>query len=270
LGLGACGAQSENTLPPAPPPLVSETGIRPHIIISDKVASEDQAALQQWIDEAAAIFQSPEFDANYARASVIYPDVYVSKTQDIISSEKLLNRLKTNDPRRPALWWPKTYVVLRGETAVRSKNRSGFGFKANRKAAAGPYPLGSSDTTTGQIELGRLHFARYTRGDTVEKSCAINTMVHEMSHTLSDQADKFWMHILDSQDKVTPPFGVHEAGYFIGTIAQCTYLQTKGRVTQSGFQSCLQTFSNPAIGSRFNGLACDDFPDGTPILPTSG
>ena len=205
LGLVGCEAPPADKTPPAKE--ISETGIRPHIVLGD-VPDEEKAALLAWIEETAMLMQSPEFEANFLRASALYPDVYVSKTQDIIPTRKLLGRLKTEDPVRKSLWWPKTYVVLIGETPTRSDDREGFGFEGNRKAATGPYPQGAANTPTGEIELGRLHFARYTQGDAVEKSCAINTMTHEIAHTLSDKDNQFWMHILDSQRRVTPPKGV--------------------------------------------------------------
>jgi len=96
-----------------------------------------------------------------------------------------------------------------------------------------------------------------------------NTIVHEISHTLSDRVGIFWMHILDTEDNVTPPPGVFEASYFTGIVAQCTYLEKAGRITASGFQNCLTTFSDPASSSRFRSIACDDFPGDTPITPSN-
>ena len=258
------------------PPLVastavsvkSENGINPDIV-AGTVNPSDRAALSAWIAETIALIKSPAFETNFKRASVIYPEIYVSKTQDIISSDLLLTRLKTQDPHLSKLWWPKTYVVLNGETATRLDDRKGFGFEADRNAGAGPYPENEIGTNTGEIELGRLHFARYVKGDVVEKSCAINTMAHEISHTLSDQADRFWMHILDSQRGVTPPRGVFEASYFIGSVAQCTYLETVSRIAPSEFENCILTFSDPAMSSRFRSIACDDFPEDKPVSPSS-
>jgi hypothetical protein len=267
LGLFGCDTPADTSQILATSATTKNIGIRPHVV-PGRVDPKDQAALQRWIDEATALLQSPAFEANYARASALYPRVYVSKTEDIISSARLLERLKTNDPVKTTFWWPKTYVVLKGDPAIRSKDRLGFGFEANRKAAAGPYLAGATPATKGEVELGRLHFARYTRGDAVEKSCALNTMTHEISHTLSDRANQFWMHILDTEDDASPPYGVFEASYFIGTIAQCTYLQSIGRVEETGFQSCLLTFSNPGTASRFRSRACDDFPGDKPISPS--
>lgn len=270
FGVGLCltACSNEPIAPTAQSVAASERlkGIHPDIVVGE-VSPKDADALSQWIEEAVALFQSPKFETNFMRASSLFPEVYVSKSQDIILTSLLLQRLKTDDPYLSALWWPKTYVVLNGETAVRSENRRGFGFEALRNAGAGPFPVGEIGTATGEIELGRLHFARYTQGDTVEKSCAMNTMVHEISHTLSDRPDIFWMHVLDTEEDVTPPRGIFEASYFVGIIAQCTYLEDVGRIDPSGFEACIRTFSDPASASRFRSIACDDFPDGTAIRP---
>ena len=268
LWLSACSRAVEPAYVSPETSPVTETGINPNIVVGD-VRPEDKAALEAWIAKAVTLFKSPEYETNFKRAAQIYPHVYVSKTQDIIPTSLLLTRLKTQDRYLTALWWPKSYVVLNGETATRSATRRGFGFDALRNAGAGPYPANEIGTPTGEIELGRLHFARYTQGDLVEKSCAMNTMVHEISHTLSDRPGIFWMHILDTEDNVTPPPGVFEASYFTGIVAQCTYLEKAGRITASGFQNCLTTFSDPASSSRFRSIACDDFPGDTPITPSN-
>jgi len=268
LGLSACSRSAEpaDIAPDIAPR--TETGINPNIVVG-KVKPEDKAALENWITEAVTLFKSPEYETNFKRAADIYPQVYVSKSQDIISTSLLLTRLKMQDPYLSALWWPKTYVILNGETATRSANRQGFGFDALRNAGAGPYPANVIGTPSGEIELGRLHFARFTRGDVVEKSCAMNTMIHEISHTLSDRRDIFWMHILDTEENVTPPEGVFEASYFIGIIAQCTYLEKEGRIDAEDFANCMTTFSDPSNNSRFRSVACDDFPGDTPITPNN-
>lgn len=241
-------------------------GFHPNIVPGENSAADNQI-LEAWIAETVTLLTSPEFEANLLLASETYPQVWISKARDVIPSRKLIALLHTRDSSIPALWWPRTSVVIKGKRADRSPDRTGFGFDALRTAAAGPYPAGQGRTETGEIELGRLHFARYTQGDAVEKSCAINTMAHEISHTLSDKRGQFWMHILDTGEDARAPRGMYEASYFIGTVAQCTYLESVGRMTPDGFDACLLTFSDPAKGSRFKSRACDDFPDDTPIHP---
>ena len=263
LSFAACS--QDTSIEPAPTKKIS-TGIDPQIFVGD-IHSADNDTLSAWINEAVALFKSPVFEQNIKRASLLYPEVYLSKSEDIIPTDLLLKRLKTDDRYMPELWWPKTDVVLHGEPAVRRQDRLGFGFDGSRKATAGPHPKETAPQKTGQIEIGRLHLARYTQGDAVEKSCALNTLVHEISHTLSDSPDIYWMHILDSQHGTTPPRGIFEASYFIGVIAQCTYLENIGRTSPSEFESCILTFSDPSLSSRFRSSACDDFPGKTPITP---
>ena len=261
LSLAAC---SQDTVEAPAPAETVNTGIDPQIFVGD-VNSADKDALAALINEAIALFKSSAFEARFAEAARLYPDVYLSKSEDVIPTQTLLKRLKTDDPSAPGLWWPKTYVVLDGETASRAQNP--FGFAGSRKAVAGPHPQEPAPQTTGQIEIGQLHLSRYRAGDAVEKSCALNTLVHEISHTLSETPDLYWMHILDSQRGAAPPKGVFEASYFIGVIAQCTYLENIDRISPSEFNSCILTFSDPSLSSRFRSSACDDFPGHKPITP---
>ena len=263
LGSAACSNETPTSVISTAPDAKAISGIHPNIKPGD-MSPEDTDAVSFWIAEANTLLQSPEFETNFRRASELYPKLFVSEKEDLVPAVTVMARLKTSDPRLPDLWWPESFVSLTGGQAVRSPDLSEFGFEASRKAGAGQMP---GQVKTGRIELGRLHLARYTQGDIVEKSCALNTMVHEISHTLSDRSDQFWMHILDSEEDVTAPRGTFEASYFIGTVAQCTYLQSAGQVLAADFQDCLMTFSDPRFGSRFKSLACDDFPDSKPITP---
>lgn len=267
LALTAC-TQQDPQIETTPPAEIVVEGFHPNIV-PGKNSAEDNDVLQAWIDEAVTLLTSPEFESNLLLASETYPEIWISKARDVIPTRRLIDTLHTRERVISALWWPETSVVIKGKRATRSPDRTRFGFEALRTAAAGPYPAGQGRTATGQIELGRLHFARYAQGDVVEKSCALNTMTHEISHTLSDKRGQFWMHILDTGEDARAPRGLYEASYFIGTVAQCTYLESVGRITPDGFHTCLLTFSDPAKGSRFKSRACDDFPDDTPIHPNN-
>jgi len=250
-GVVGCSEPATLTVQKPESDMAPPRGLHPNIKPGD-VSADDAASLSLWIQDAITLLQSPEFKSNFQRASLRYPELFVSRKEDLVPAATVLARLHLRDPGTPNLWWPETHVSVTGKTAVRSLDQTGFGFEGSRNAGAGPKP---GQSKLGEIELGRLHLARYTQGDTVEKSCALNTMVHEISHTLSERPGQFWMHILDSEDNVTAPNGVFEASYFIGTVAQCTYLQTSGRISQSELQDCMMTFSDPSAGSRFKSLA---------------
>ena len=153
--------------------------------------------------------------------------------------------------------------TLEGETAIRDADTSAHGFSGSRHASTGAGP----DQVTGHIRLGRVHLARYKSDNLVERSCAINTMAHEISHTLSERKTEFRMHILDSGPENRPPDGIIEASYLIGSAAQCSYLEIHGRIRSDALLSCFQTFSDPTKASRFRSLACDDFSNQDLIRP---
>lgn len=244
-----------------------EPGFSPKILVGEN-RPENRAALQSWIDESVALFTSTAFEANLAKVAQSYPKVYISGDRDVIPTDKLIDLLHLRDITAPNLWWPETYVILTDDPAGRFiPPASEFGFHLARNAGAGPNSREPFPQKTGEIELGHLHFARYTRGDQMERACAMNTMVHEISHSLSDKPDRFWMHILDTGDDDNAPDGTFEASYLLGTVAQCTWLEGEGRIEPESFMSCVLSFSDPDKDSRFLSSACDDYPDGTEVTP---
>ena len=255
--LTACAPETK----PVEQPAVTTSGFNPHIVTGENSVAENEI-LQDWIDTSLSTLKSPTFETNLNRVAERYPQIWVSRARDVMPTSDLHNVLHTKNNYSPALWWPETSVLLIGEAATRLPNRTGHGFSGSRAASTG-----AMTETTGGIELGRVHFARYAQGDIVERSCAINTMAHEISHTLSNREDEFWMHILDSGKDSNPPAGVFETSYLIGTIAQCTFLQDAGRIEADDFFNCLLTFSDPITQSRFRSRACNDFPDDKPITP---
>lgn len=255
LGLALAGCKAK-----------SEPSIQPHIVLGATQIHEKKA-VEYWVAETLSLLQSPEFETNFLRASALYPDVYISDSEGLIPSEKLLDRLKTKHRWPKTLWWSKTRISLSGNKAVRETDRSGLGFSAKSIAKTRPILRRRYGDITGEIELGRLHFARYVYGDPVEKSCALNTMAHEISHTLSDKKNKFQMHITDLQKPTAQSSGVYEAGTFIGLVTQCTYLESISRIRKADFETCLLTFSSSGSIPHFNSPACDDFPKSKPVTP---
>lgn len=243
LCLTACAAESEISVNSSNPP-----GFSPNIRVDAPYDAESKL-LKSWIETTTSTLTSAKFERNLLRVADRYPQVWVSRARDAIPTIQLRNVLHTNDNRVPSLWWPETFVVLRGDETTDFAR------------------TGAKTDIIGEIEIGRLHYKRYTDGNFVERSCAINTLAHEISHTLSDRADKFWMHILDTGPRDEAPPNMYQASYLIGTVAQCTWLIEQERIGQDGFFDCLMTFSDPLLDSRFRSRACDDFPDDTPITP---
>lgn len=112
-----------------------------------------------------------------------------------------------------------------------------------------------------RIRIGRGVLADYRSIDLVERSCAINTMAHELTHAISRTPVIFSRAFQDTRrgderipGRRDPTSAV--ASYLIGSVAQCTWLQQQGRITHGGFSDCVRVF-----GARsFNFRRCDAFP----------
>lgn len=114
-----------------------------------------------------------------------------------------------------------------------------------------------------EINLGRHHLARWRSGNIVEKSCAVNTLVHEISHTVSVRDDNFTYAVIDDgkrHDKTLPL-----ASYMTGSVAQCVWLQEMGRVPSDGLAACVKVFGT----HNFNGNRCSQFATGQEVNITA-
>jgi hypothetical protein len=95
----------------------------------------------------------------------------------------------------------------------------------------------------------------------VEKSCAINTLAHELSHLIvTDQ--KLILHAL-TDTGITPPSRPINAiaSYLIGTTAQCTWLEKVNRLEPKNFPECVAIFGT----LNFNSLRCNQFNNTSPL-----
>ena len=262
LFLANCQKAGEQTAGPTQTALSGTSGFTPNIQTDISDTSEAQV-VQAWIDETQTVLQSSQFETNMMKLSNRYPSVWISRAHDTLPTKRLMSVLKTDYSTLPGLRWAKSSVTLEGETPIRDADNSAHGFSGSRHASTGAGP----DQVTGHIRLGRVHLARYKSDNLVERSCAINTMAHEISHTLSERKTEFRMHILDSGPENRPPDGIIEASYLIGSAAQCSYLEIHGRIGSDALLSCFQTFSDPTKASRFRSLACDDFSNQDLIRP---
>ncbi|RYD54174.1 MAG: hypothetical protein EOP60_08355 [Sphingomonadales bacterium] len=112
-----------------------------------------------------------------------------------------------------------------------------------------------------QIKVSRKLLDRWRSGDVVMRSCAINTMAHEISHTLSDSATRYRAATTDTDvgeaARLRPP-----ASYLTGDIAQCGYLIRNGRIAPAGLRQCVAVWYRP---EGFQSGRCTSFPGDTPI-----
>ena len=244
-----CGCTS------TPDPVESAAANRaegPALQVASGTPTADHAVLQSWIDDTKGVLASSEFADNLRSLEADYPKVWLSPRLQYTAIPGLADRLRgiTGGYR-----FVPTPVYLRG----------GAGDDTARAGYAGL----AADGRTGlsAMTLGRLHLRRYRSSDVVEKSCAINTMAHEASHTLTD-TDPAFLHAIEDTGNGAAPAGSTAplASYLIGATAQCTYLQKRGRVAATGLRACIAVFGT----NNYNSNRCNQFGNGQAVEERPG
>ncbi len=247
------------------------SGVAPSVdIMSDPIETTD---LQGWLRETKNILASEKFEKNLLKSGKVYSKIWFSSSDKIQTPETVLKSVKLTNSQKPSLWWVPTKLEVAGR-AYRD-NTQDDGINGNAWALAGFLKYTSSNEAIGVITLGREHLMRYRSADVVEKSCAINSLAHEISHTLSYKPKEFWSFFTDTGEKYGRPKGMMQASYFIGTVAQCTFLQNAKRIGEADLDACVETFGDPTYqtgspleDTPFASSACDNFSGTRPVTIT--
>lgn len=226
-----------------------------------KVKDDERQTVERWLKDGIEMIQSDRFFDNLAQVSDAYSEVWVSQERGAATPSDITKLLKLSTQDISDVNWAKTSVNLQGKA---KRANTGIGYndrKRNTRATVGKTGVG------GKMTFGRVHLDRYINGDTVEKSCAMNTLTHEISHTLSETANKLDWVFIDEEGDTDRPGNMLKASYFIGVVAQCTYLQNVGRVAENDLDACMKTFADPELKFQFQTIACDEFPDQDAVTP---
>jgi hypothetical protein len=224
----------------------------PGLQVASGTPPADRGDLQRWIDESRAVLTSSAFADNLRSLAADYSEIWLSPRLQYASPSELADRLAgKGDGYR----FVSTPVTLTGD-ARDDTAHAGY-------AGVGP----DGRTGLSSMTLGRLHLSRYRSSDLVEKSCAINTMVHETSHTLTNTSPAFLHAIEDTGNAAAPANSTAPlASYLIGAVAQCTYLQQRGRVTAGGLRACVAVFGT----NNYNSARCNQFGNGQVVEERPG
>lgn len=107
-------------------------------------------------------------------------------------------------------------------------------------------PLSATITLTPKV------LERWRGGTAEKRSCAVNTLAHELGHTFtSDPSRGEWVFADGGKGKLPNLFYGHLASYTIGSVAQCTMLQ-RHNALQGTFTACLRKWGT----DRFNNGYC--------------
>lgn len=242
----------------APPPAQAQDG--PQTYLGGATRGE-AANVERWLAQTRRILGSERFHQNLRGLSATYPRIWLSQWERYRTPEQLTQILRLQDPQKPGAWWVPTALALMGAHGRDATWDSGYSNDGNSEAFSGWTGYEQDSRSTGAMRIGRVHYDRFVNGNQVERSCAINTLAHEVSHTLSHRAGQYLEYFLDTGGSGPERPGEPYASYLIGSLAQCTHLQNEGRIQGSQIQACLVLFGV----DRFNSNSCNDFPDGGPI-----
>ena len=216
------------------------------------VADED--ALTALLGEAFGILHSEAFRQNMLSLRDAYPVIYAKPDDQAADIAKVARIVALEGPI--ARFAPADVVLVGGDDRAdptRNEANAGEGQGLGRYA---------------QITIGRNVLDQYRAPDEVAQSCAVNVAAHEYAHTISTTLMGFGIAFTDTtgreaQIRNRRHPGTPVASYLIGAVAQCTWLQLKGRIAQSDVPACVQTFGV----ASFNWQRCGRFAAGEPVAP---
>lgn len=220
------------------------------LFVQGASSTDEAALLQGLVNEAQSTIRSKEFDANLRSLSQEYGEAFASTT------------LAGSDAH-------STYLSISELADLVSGRGTG------RYVYSPVIPVGGSDhymdtmisrisdSKSALFTIGRGHLNNWTDERVIRKSCAVNTVAHEISHLVSTDPDSF---TLSSQ--VFRDFGAGNiqngkavASYLIGTVAQCTWLQRVGYQPSIDLKTCVKVFGHRG----FNSGRCTQFANGQKI-----
>lgn len=203
-------------------------------------------------DEAYQTLRSDAFRKNLLSLKDTYPRIYANPRISSVDAARIMDiiDLKEKDTR-----FIRMPISLVGGQSYNDASMFNYTARTGSTGINGDEPAGS-------MSLGRVNLYRYRQPDIVDKSCAINTAAHELSHAISDKPGSYRYAIMDTALSEAPDKTSAIASYLIGSVAQCTYLQQKGRVKANGLAACVTVFGT----TSFNNVRCDNFSGGGDIL----
>lgn len=115
----------------------------------------------------------------------------------------------------------------------------------------GPRPEHSDEAV---IELSLPKLEQWRSSSVLQRSCAINTLAHELSHTIPQSQNAYVYQFTDRGRPWASFMNRALASYTLGTVAQCTYLQIEGSPEGADLRMCVEKWGT----SKFLGCTTSD------------
>lgn len=207
----------------------------PIISVGPQWADADRSDMQSLVDTAAASLMSSRLTGYGDTLKFDYPRAWLAKSLGYKNAAEVM--AIANRPEIPLRYVPATVVPFDGWAQTGGVN--------------------------GQVRISvspKL-LDRWRSPDVVMRACAVNTMAHEISHTLS-RSERYYLYAFTDtgvgrEARRTPP-----ASYLTGNVALCDYLLENGRIKTDEFKQCVAIWYRPG---GFQSGRCDDFPSDKPI-----
>lgn len=196
----------------------------------------DATDMQTLIDTSAGIIEQTRWLENGTVLKPDNPEIWLTKALGYADSEKVTQMVAS--PAQPLHYLPVTVVRHRGGAVTRLRNGN------------------------VQIALNKRILRRWRSNDPVERACAVNTMTHEISHTITRVPNRFYPAFTDTGDSNREARNGTVASYFTGDLALCTYLMNEGRIDASGLKKCVTAWYEPG---GFQSYRCTKFNSGEPV-----
>jgi len=243
----ASGCSITNRSPVEPKSAVAPDNwsIAPSLYVDPSVAAKDREDLAALIKASADVLASPQFMSGAVALEASYPALYLNDTIRSKSPVYAAGILQVSSPEFAFRAMP----VIVGEGALTGYNRP---------------------ERRWRMRIPPSSLTQWRSADPVMKSCAINTVTHEMSHTLLNRQSSR-MAFIDGGSSARPSRQNGTTGsYVVGQLAQCTWLAKQGRIGAGDVAACVPVFFAkpgwfPLSVGKFAVDRCDDFADGRPV-----
>jgi len=219
--------------------------------VADALPPAVRADLLDAAQTAYSLFDTPQF-AHAVTAGAGGQPIYVSRDRRAGAVADVLERLRGEGRFLPV----RLVLMTQGQANA-----------AWHYAAGGGIGFFSQD---GEIHLPPEVVVQWRARDPVVRSCALNTLAHEIAHTVSVSPFVFTPAFTDtSLDAPTIPGrrpGESPIGsYLIGSAAQCAWLAREGRIEEAELSACVDVFGTSGFNDR-----CAAFAGGEPVRERAG
>jgi hypothetical protein len=188
------------------------------LTIDDRVKAADRATLTEIVNATVQVITSDRFAERLA--AIEQQQLWLSPGEDTLPPREVLEIYLG---RHPSMRSVPTLV------SVTKKWFSGAPITG----------LSASPPVRGTIRLSTAELKRWRKGTPQGRSCAVNTLAHELTHTISRSADRGVYLFTDRGRDAATQQGQPLVSYVVGSVAQCTMLEAHNALG-GDFAACVR------------------------------